>query len=614
MITQNSRLRQQRNAADNGTRGKSGRNAASQSESAEKNSKVVQSVFREPRASMAKSAPTSGKEEALRVMFLGGVGEIGKNMTALEFGDDIIIVDCGDTFPGGDMPGVDLVIPDVTYLSANKERVRGIVLTHGHEDHIGALPYVLKELNVPVYGTKLTLAILDAKLREQKMENSVNLNVVKPKSVIQLGKNFKVEFVKVSHSIAGSCALAITTPVGVVFHTGDFKVDYTPIDGNLIDLQRIAELGTRGVLLLLAESTNIERPGTSMSEASVGNSLNSIFAENVDRRIFIATFASNIHRLQQIIDLAAKYNRKVAFGGRSMINIADCAMKIGELKYSKDGIIDIEKIGSVEDKNLVIITTGSQGEPMSALTRIANDEFGKVRIGFNDTVIISASPIPGNERMVYNVINNLYRRGARVVYEKLAEVHVSGHAYQDELKLMHSLLKPKFFIPVHGEHRHLKKHAELAMKMGMESSNIIITDIGSCVEVTKRSIRLADNVPAGYVLVDGLGVGDVGSVVLRDRKHLSEDGLFVAAIVVNTASGEVAAVDVTSRGFIYVKEDDAIFEEAKEVIRRALEALDLKAESGDWTNVKTALRKELKNYLFKKTRRNPMIVSMISEI
>ena len=614
MITQNSRLRQQRNAADNGTRGKSGRNAASQSESAEKNSKVVQSVFREPRASMAKSAPTSGKEEALRVMFLGGVGEIGKNMTALEFGDDIIIVDCGDTFPGGDMPGVDLVIPDVTYLSANKERVRGIVLTHGHEDHIGALPYVLKELNVPVYGTKLTLAILDAKLREQKMENSVNLNVVKPKSVIQLGKNFKVEFVKVSHSIAGSCALAITTPVGVVFHTGDFKVDYTPIDGNLIDPQRIAELGTRGVLLLLAESTNIERPGTSMSEASVGNSLNSIFAENVDRRIFIATFASNIHRLQQIIDLAAKYNRKVAFGGRSMINIADCAMKIGELKYSKDGIIDIEKIGSVEDKNLVIITTGSQGEPMSALTRIANDEFGKVRIGFNDTVIISASPIPGNERMVYNVINNLYRRGARVVYEKLAEVHVSGHAYQDELKLMHSLLKPKFFIPVHGEHRHLKKHAELAMKMGMESSNIIITDIGSCVEVTKRSIRLADNVPAGYVLVDGLGVGDVGSVVLRDRKHLSEDGLFVAAIVVNTASGEVAAVDVTSRGFIYVKEDDAIFEEAKEVIRRALEALDLKAESGDWTNVKTALRKELKNYLFKKTRRNPMIVSMISEI
>ncbi len=563
---------------------------------------------------MAKSAPTSGKEEALRVMFLGGVGEIGKNMTALEFGDDIIIVDCGDTFPGGDMPGVDLVIPDVTYLSSNKDRVRGIVLTHGHEDHIGALPYVLKELNVPVYGTKLTLAILDAKLREQKMENSVNLNVVKPKSVIQLGKNFKVEFVKVSHSIAGSCALAITTPVGVVFHTGDFKVDYTPIDGNLIDLQRIAELGTRGVLLLLAESTNIERPGTSMSEASVGNSLNSIFAENVDRRIFIATFASNIHRLQQIIDLAAKYNRKVAFGGRSMINIADCAMKIGELKYSKDGIIDIEKIGSVEDKNLVIITTGSQGEPMSALTRIANDEFGKVRIGFNDTVIISASPIPGNERMVYNVINNLYRRGARVVYEKLAEVHVSGHAYQDELKLMHSLLKPKFFIPVHGEHRHLKKHAELAMKMGMESSNIIITDIGSCVEVTKRSIRLADNVPAGYVLVDGLGVGDVGSVVLRDRKHLSEDGLFVAAIVVNTASGEVAAVDVTSRGFIYVKEDDAIFEEAKEVIRRALEALDLKAESGDWTNVKTALRKELKNYLFKKTRRNPMIVSMISEI
>lgn len=556
---------------------------------------------------------SAANEPALKVLFLGGVGEIGKNMTALEFGDDIIIIDCGATFPDGDMPGVDLVIPDSSYLVQNKDKVRGIVLTHGHEDHIGALPYVLKELNVPVYGTKLTLAILDAKFREHKMENSVNLNEVQAKSVVQLGKNFKVEFVKVSHSIAGSCALAVTTPVGIVFHTGDFKVDYTPIDGNLIDLQRIAELGQKGVLLLLAESTNVERPGTSMSESSVGKSLSGIFADNSDRRIFIATFASNIHRLQQIIDLAVKYNRKVAFSGRSMINIADCAMKIGELKYPKDLIIDLEKISNYEDKNLVIITTGSQGEPMSALTRIASDEFSKIKLGFNDTVIISASPIPGNERMIYNVINNLYRHGAKVIYESLAEVHVSGHAYQDELKLIHSLLKPKFFIPVHGEHRHLKKHAELAMRMGMPSTNIIITDIGNRVDVTRRTIRLADNIPAGALLVDGLGVGDVGSVVLRDRKHLAEDGLFVVAVSVNSASGEVIAVDVTSRGFVYVKEDDEIFAESKEVVKRALEGIDLKATDGDWNAVKNVLRRELKGYLFKKTRRNPMILSMILE-
>ena len=381
-------------------------------------------------------------EPALKVLFLGGVGEIGKNMTALQYGDEIIIVDCGDTFPGGDMPGVDLVIPDYTYLLLNKDKVKGVVLTHGHEDHIGALPYFLKDLNVPVYGTKLTLALVDAKLREQKVEG--NLNVIKSKSVVSLGNNFKVEFVKVSHSIAGSCALCITTPIGVVFHTGDFKVDYTPIDGNLIDLRRISEIGQKGVLLLLTESTNIERAGSSMSESRVGESLNHIFAENTDRRIFIATFASNIHRLQQILDLAKKYKRKVAFAGRSMINIVEYAGNIGELKLDKNNIIDVEQIDKVEDRNLCIITTGSQGEPMSALSRIASDEFPKVNIGFNDTVIISASPIPGNEKMVYGVINNLYRHGARVIYERLAEVHASGHACQDEIKLIHSLIKPKF--------------------------------------------------------------------------------------------------------------------------------------------------------------------------
>ena len=551
------------------------------------------------------------KEPSLKVIFLGGVGEIGKNMTALEFGDDIIIVDCGSAFPNGDMPGVDLVIPDIAYLTANRDKVRGIVLTHGHEDHIGALPYILKELRVPVYGTRLTLALLESKFREHRMDN-VNLVSVKPQSVITLGKHFKVEFVRVSHSVAGSCALAITTPVGVVFHTGDFKVDYTPIDGNVIDLQRIAELGQRGVLLLLGESTNVERKGSSMSEATVGNSLNGIFAENSDRRIFIATFASNIHRLQQIIDLAKKYKRKIAFSGRSMINVADCAAKIGELKYNKDDIVDIEKINKVEDKDLVIITTGSQGEPMSALTRMASDEFSKVRLGYNDTVVISASPIPGNERMVYNVINNLYRHGVRVIYERLAEVHVSGHACQDELQLIHSLIKPKYFIPVHGEFRHLKKHAELAMRMGMPSSNIILTDIGNCVLVSKKTIKFGDNVPAGYLLVDGLGVGDVGSVVLRDRKHLSEDGLFVIVVGVNTVSGEVTAVEITSRGFAYQKEDD-LFEEAKEIVRRTVAQADIKEIAGDYNGLKNSIRKELKSFLFRKTHRNPMILSLILE-
>jgi predicted hydrolase of the metallo-beta-lactamase superfamily len=550
-------------------------------------------------------------ESALKVVFLGGVGEIGKNMTALEYDNEIIIIDSGSTFPDGDMPGVDLVIPDITYLLANKNKVKGIVLTHGHEDHIGALPYILKELNVPVYGTKLTLAIVDAKLREQKVDG--NLNVIKSKSVIELGKNFKVEFVKVSHSIAGSCALSITTPIGTVFHTGDFKVDFTPIDGNLIDLKRISEIGGKGVLLLLAESTNIERAGSSMSESTVGASLNHIFAENAERRIFVATFASNIHRLQQIVDIAKKYKRKVAFGGRSMINIVECATKIGELKLDKNNIIDIEQINKVEDKNLCIITTGSQGEPMSALTRIASDEFNKVTIGYNDTVIISASPIPGNERMVYNVINNLYRRGAKVIYESLAEVHASGHACQDEIKLIHSLIKPKFFIPVHGERRHLQKHAELAMKMGMLPTNIVITDIGNVAVLTKKSIRIGDNVPSGCLLVDGLGVGDVGSVVLRDRKHLSEEGMIVAVMGINSLSGEVYGVDITSRGFMYTKdESEKLLSEAKEVTRRTLEGIDLKGV-GDWTGVKNAVRKDLKNLFFKRTRRNPMIIPVVME-
>lgn len=547
---------------------------------------------------------------ALKVIFLGGVGEIGKNMTALEFAGDIIVIDCGSSFPNVDMPGVDLVIPDTSYLLANKDRVRGIVLTHGHEDHIGALPYVLKELNVPVYGTKITLTLVDAKLREQKVEN-VRLNIIKPGSMVQFGC-FKVEFVNVSHSIAGSCALSITTPVGTVFHTGDFKVDFTPIDGNIIDLQRIAEIGNRGVLLLLCESTNIERKGSSMSEATVGASFNGIFADNPERRIIIATFASNIHRLQQIIDLAVKYKRKVAFCGRSMVNIAAAAAKIGELRYSDDTVVDIDRIKNIDDKNLVIISTGSQGEPMSALTRMASDEMSKVRLGYNDTVIISASPIPGNERMVYNVINNLYRHGCKVIYESLAEVHVSGHAYQEELKLMHSLLKPRFFMPVHGEHRHQKKHAELAMRIGTPSSNIIVPDIGNQVLVTRRAMKLADNVPAGAVLVDGLGVGDVGSTVLRDRKHLAEEGLFVIVIGIDREEGRVTGVDVISRGFVYAENAEELLEEAKKLVLRISAKADLK-EMEDSAVYKNVIRREMKAFLYKETRRSPMILPIVTE-
>jgi ribonuclease J len=544
---------------------------------------------------------------------LGGVGEIGKNMTALEYGDDIIVIDCGVTFPGSEMPGVDLVIPDITYLSANRDRVRGIVLTHGHEDHIGAIPYILKDLNVPVYGTRLTLALLEPKLREHKMFDQARLNSVRPRSVVPLGPNFKVEFVNVSHSVAGSCALSITTPVGTIFHTGDFKVDFTPIAGNVIDLQRIAEIGQSGVLLLLCESTNIERPGSSMSESTVGNSLNGIFAENADRRIFIATFASNVHRLQQIIDLAQKYKRKVAFSGRSMVNVFEIASKIGELRFDPNTVVDLDKVKDIEDKNLVIITTGSQGEPMSALTRMSNDEFNQIKLDYNDTVIISASPIPGNERMVYNVINNLYRHGVRVIYERLHDVHVSGHACQDEIMLMHTLLQPKFFIPVHGEYRHLQKHAELAMRMGMPSSNIILCEIGNSVLLTKRTMKLGDNVTAGHLLVDGLGVGDVGSVVLRDRKHLSEDGLFLVVVGINTASGEVTAVEITSRGFVFMKEADDTVEAAERAVYNVLSDYDLKGEIGDWNPLKNAIRKELKNLLYKRTRRNPMILTVVIE-
>ena len=554
---------------------------------------------------------TNNQRLALRVIFLGGVGEIGKNMTALELGEDIMIIDCGSTFPGGDMPGVDLVIPDANYLIENRDKVRGIVLTHGHEDHIGGLPYILKDLKVPVYGTQLTIAILEAKLREAKVQ--ANLNVVKPGGVVSLGKSFKVEFVNVSHSIAGSCALSINTPLGLIFHTGDFKVDFTPVKGNIIDLNRIAELGNEGVLLLMCESTNIERAGFSLSESAVGKSINAILQDNTESRVFITTFASNVHRLQQLVDLAEKYKRKVVFAGRSMLNIVDVALSIGEFRINKDIMVDVDDINKYADKELMIITTGSQGEPMSALSRIANDEFGKIQLHYNDLVIISASPIPGNERMVYNVINNLYRHGAKVIYESLAEVHASGHACREEIKLMHSLLKPKFFIPVHGEHRHLKKHADLAIFMGMRPSNIIITDIGDVVEVSDRTFRCTERVRSGALLVDGLGVGEVGSLVLRDRKHLAQEGSVSTAVAIDMKSGEILGVDITSRGFAYTQDTDELLNQCKELVKNVLLGTDIKAQE-DRNAVKQNIRKEVKNFIFRKTKRSPMIIIQILEV
>lgn len=547
-------------------------------------------------------------DKQLKVRFLGGVGEIGKNMTALEYGKDIIIIDAGTSFPSDDMPGIDLVIPDISYLIENKSKVRGVVLTHGHEDHIGGLPYLLKEINLPVFGTKLTLTLAENKLKEHNL-NNVSLNCIKPGSVVKLGC-FTVEFINVNHSIAGAVALSISTPVGVVFHTGDYKIDFTPINGEHTDLARIAEIGGDGVLLLLAESTNIERAGYTMSERVVGETFDHIFSDNIGRRLIIATFASNVHRLQQILDMAVKYKRKVVFSGRSMINVADAASKIGELKIPQNLVADIDKIKNMKDSELVIISTGSQGEPMSALTRMASGEFNKIKIGNNDTVVISASPIPGNEKMVYGVINNLYRLGAEVVYESLEPIHVSGHACRDELKIIHTLTNPKFFIPVHGEYRHLKKHAKLAESLGMKPGNILIADIGDTALVTQKSIKRGDRFPSGTRLVDGLGIDDGESVVLRDRIHLSEDGIIIVVACIDELSGHLVSTDLVNKGIVM---DETTWSEAKNNVANALSHLDVKAD-GDKSEIKYAIRRSLKNYIFKKTKKNPMILPVIMEV
>lgn len=544
-------------------------------------------------------------KKTLKVRFLGGVGEIGKNMTALEFGKDIIVIDAGLTFPGDNMPGVDLVIPDVTYLAQNKSRIRGIVITHGHEDHIGSLPYIMKDLNAPVFGTKLTLTLIENKLREQRI-NDVSLNCVKPGSVIKLGC-FTIEFINVNHSIAGAVGLSIATPIGVVFHSGDFKIDFTPVNGETMDLPRIAEIGKKGVLLLMADSTNIEIDGTTMSESVVKDTLDHVFADNLKRRLIIATFASNVHRLQQILDLTVKYKRKVAFSGRSMINIAEAAAKIGELKIPENLIIDVEKIRNFKDEQIVIVSTGTQGEPMSALTRMASGEFNKVVVGNNDTVVISASVIPGNEKMIYGVINNLYRLGAEVIYESLEPIHVSGHACRGELRVLHSLLTPKFFIPVHGEYRHLKKHAKLAESLGMKGTNIAIADIGDTVELTAKTMAFGEKFTAGSRFVDGVGIDGADSYVLRDRIHLSEDGLVVIVVGVDELSAKLTSIEIVGKGLVM---SEAMVEEAKANVVNTLNQKDLRTVR-DQEELSGIIRRSIKNYIFKATKKNPMILPVV---
>lgn len=554
----------------------------------------------------------SKSKKKLRVIPLGGLQEIGKNITAFEYGDDILVVDCGLSFPEDEMLGIDLVIPDVTYLIKNKEKVRGIVLTHGHEDHIGALPYVLRELNVPVYGTKLTIGLVKCKLEEHNLLDTTDLQTVCAGQTIDLGA-FKVEFIHTTHSIADAVSLAIHTPIGVVVHTGDFKIDYTPIQGETMDLARFAELGKKGVLLLMCDSTNIENEGYTMSERTVGDTFNEIFAD-CKSRILVATFASNVHRVQQIINSAVKFGRKVTVLGRSMVNVVNVAMELGYLIVPEGVLVDVENMDKVPQDKLVIITTGSQGETMSALTRITFGEHKKVEIVPGDLVIISASPIPGNEKLISRVVNELFKKGAKVIYEALADVHVSGHACQEEIKLIHNLVKPKFFMPVHGEHRHLRQHSDLAIKMGMSSENVFILENGKVLELTHDSAKINGSVTAGRVLVDGLGVGDVGNVVLRDRRHLSQDGLIVVVITIEGDTGNVVAgPDIISRGFVYVRESEDLMDQIKEIAKQAVNKSAGKSR-GDWSIRKSAIREDLKDCIYEKTKRKPMILPIIMEI
>jgi len=553
------------------------------------------------------------EKSKLRVIPLGGLNEIGKNLTVLEYENDIIIIDCGLGFPDEDMLGVDLVIPDISYLEANRDKIRGIVLTHGHEDHIGAIPYVLRQINPPIYGTRLTLGIIQNKLAEFVLPFEPSLRRVNAGETVKLGA-FSVEFIHVNHSIADACCLSITTPVGTVVHSGDFKLDITPIDGDMMNITRLGEIGKKGVLLLMCESTNAERPGFTPSEKKVGKSLEYIFTTNPEKRIVIATFSSNVHRVQQIINVSAKHGRKVAITGRSMLNIVGAAVELGYMSVPEGVLIDVNEIKRFKPQEITLITTGSQGEPMSALYRMAFSDHAQVTLGGNDLVVLSSSAIPGNEKLVGRIINELSKNGVSVLHDAVVEVHVSGHACQEELKLLQGLLKPKYFMPVHGEYRHLAANRELALDMGMEDRNIFISDIGKVLELDRKSAKFVGTVPAGKVLVDGYGVGDVGNIVLRDRRHLAQDGLIVVVASVDTdARLLLSGPDVVSRGFVYVRESEELMEEVRQLATQAInDCLDKR--DVDRMELKTCVKDTLSKYLYSKTKRKPMVLPVIMNV
>lgn len=551
-------------------------------------------------------------ENTVKVIPLGGLGEIGKNITAIEYKDEIIVIDCGLAFPEEEMYGVDLVIPDISYLLKNKEKVKGIFLTHGHEDHIGSLPYILKRLNVPIYGTKLTLGLIANKLLEHNILENCQLNDVSAGDVIEIN-NLQVEFIRVTHSIADSCALAIHTPIGVILHTGDFKIDYTPIDNLVMDLERISALGKEGVLLLMADSTNVERPGHTISEKSIGETFTKLFS-NAEGRVIVATFASNIHRMQQVVNASVDYDRKIAFSGRSMENTSQVSIDLGYLHIPEGTLISVDEIKNYPNEKTTIITTGSQGEPMAALARIAFSTHRKIKIEPNDLFIISASPIPGNEKLISRLINQLFKEGADVIYEDLEEVHVSGHAYEEELKLIHTLVHPKYFMPVHGEFRHLRHHANLAHKLGMEKENIFTMNTGNVLELSQTKAIISGKVPTGAVFVDGLGVGDVGNIVLRDRKHLSEDGMLTIVVTIERESFSiVAGPDIITRGFVYVKESATLINEVKEIVKKELEK-SLDNRIVEWYVLKANCKISVERFIYAKTKRRPIILPVIMEI
>ena len=547
----------------------------------------------------------------LKIIPLGGVAEIGKNMTVIEYGKDIVVIDCGLIFPDEEMLGIDLVIPDMTYLEKNIDKLRGFLITHGHEDHIGAVPFALQKFpEVPVYGTKLTVALIEHKLEEQKLGKEM-LRCVSPGDTLKLGC-FNIEFIKTCHSIAGAVALAVTTPIGTVIHTGDFKVDYTPIDGEPMNIARFAHYGSKGVLALMSDSTNVERPGHTQSEREIGKTFEHYF-DTAEGRVIVASFASNIYRIQQVADVAIAHGRVICFQGRSMVNIAQTAIELGYLNIPQESIVEVEKLRKYRDDQVCVITTGSQGEPMSGLFRMANSSH-KLNIGKGDTVIISASAIPGNERGVARVINQLFQKGAMVVYDQMADVHVSGHACREELRLMLNLTKPKYFIPVHGEYRHLYMHGQLAQEMGMEADHVFMTDIGDIVELTVNSGKINGSVPAGSVMIDGLGVGDIGNVVLKDRRLLSQDGLVAIVIALQKKTGKLlAGPELVSRGFVYVRESEDLINEACDLIRPQA-ALFEQHHQSDWANIKNGMRNVLREYLYNKTKRNPVILPIIVEI